>query len=183
MKNCEGINMYKKNLVMLATVVMMAAFVSACGNGKQEIKETAVIETMKDSQEASENAQIANPWIEVKTMEEAKNMAGFDLKLPEIPAEYGKKMIQVLDSDDALTIEVIFWNNEDKEIRIRNISGDYTAYVQEQKVQAENRELTLKGEEDKVFLATWTEDGYTYSMYVEDGISADEMTGMAGQVC
>ena len=42
MKNCEGINMYKKNLVMLATVVMMAAFVSACGNGKQEIKETAV---------------------------------------------------------------------------------------------------------------------------------------------
>lgn len=66
MKNSEGINMYKKNLVMFATVVMMAAFVSACGNGKQEIKETAVIETMKDSQEASENAQIANPWIEVK---------------------------------------------------------------------------------------------------------------------
>ena len=72
MKNCEGINMYKKNLVMLATVVVMAAFVSACGNGKQEIKETAVIETMKDSQEVSENVQIANPWIEVKTMEEAK---------------------------------------------------------------------------------------------------------------
>ena len=107
MKNSEGINMYKKNLVMFATVVMMAAFVSACGNGKQEIKETAVIETMKDSQEASENVQIANPWIEVKTMEEAKNMAGFDLKLPEIPAEYGKKMIQVLDSADALTIEVM----------------------------------------------------------------------------
>lgn len=41
MKNSEGINMYKKNLVMFATVVMMAAFVSACGNGKQEIKETA----------------------------------------------------------------------------------------------------------------------------------------------
>ena len=40
MKNCEGINMYKKNLVMLATVVMMAAFVSACGNGKQEIFES-----------------------------------------------------------------------------------------------------------------------------------------------
>ena len=40
MKNSEGINMYKKNLVMFATVVMMAAFVSACGNGKQEIKET-----------------------------------------------------------------------------------------------------------------------------------------------
>ena len=55
MKNCEGINMYKKNLVMLATIVMMAASVSACGNGKQEIKETAVIETMKDSQEASES--------------------------------------------------------------------------------------------------------------------------------
>ena len=40
MKNSGGINMYKKNLVMFATVVMMAAFVSACGNGKQEIKET-----------------------------------------------------------------------------------------------------------------------------------------------
>ena len=78
---------------------------------------------MKDSQEASENVQIANPWIEVKTMEEAKNMAGFDLKLPEIPAEYGKKMIQVLDSADALTIEVIFWNNEGKEIRIRKTPG------------------------------------------------------------
>ena len=178
--------MYKKNLVMFAAVVMMAASVSACENGKQEVKETSAIETMKASQASSENTQIANPWTEVKTMEEAKDMAGFDLKLPEIPAEYGKKMIQVLDSADAPTIEVIFWNNEDKEIRIRkapgtgDISGDYTAYAQEQKVQTENRELTLKGEEDKVFLATWTEDGYTYSMYVEAGISADEMTGMAG---
>ncbi len=187
MKNSEEINMYKKNLVMFAAVVMMAASVSACENGKQEVKETSAIETMKASQAASENTQIANPWTEVKTMEEAKDMVGFDLKLPEIPAEYGKKMIQVLDSADAPTIEVIFWNNEDKEIRIRkapgtgDISGDYTAYAQEQKVQTENRELTLKGEEDKVFLATWTEDGYTYSMYVEAGISADEMTGMAGR--
>lgn len=188
MKNSEEINMYKKNLVMFAAVVMMAVSVSACGNGKQEVKETAVAEIMKDSQAASEIAQIANPWTEVKTMEEAKDMAGFDLKLPEIPAEYGKKMIQVLDSADAPTIEVIFWNSDDKEIRIRkapgtdDISGDYNVYAQEQKVQAENREMTLKGENDKVFLATWTEDGYTYSMYVETGISADEMTGMAGQV-
>ena len=188
MKNSEEINMYKKNLVMIAAVVMMAASVSACGNGKQEVKETAAIETMKDSQAASENAQTANPWTEVKTMEEAKDMAGFDLKLPEIPSEYGKKMIQVLNSADAPTIEVIFWNGEDQEIRIRkapgteDISGDYTVYAQEQKVQTENREMTLKGEDDKVFLATWTEDGYTYSMYAEAGISADEMTEMAGQV-
>lgn len=180
--------MYKKNLVMLAAVVMMSASVSACGNGKQDVKETAAVETMKDSQEASETARIANPWTEVKTMETAKDMAGFDLKLPEIPEEYGKKMIQVLNSADAPTIEVIFWNSDDKEIRIRkapgteDISGDYTVYTQEQKVKAENREMTLKGEEDKVFLATWTEDGYTYSMYVETGISADEMTGMARQV-
>ena len=188
MKNSEEINMYKKNLVMFAAVVMMAASVSACGNGKQEVKETAMVNTMKDSQAASEVAQIANPWTEVKTMEAAKDMAGFDLELPEIPAEYGKKMIQVLNSADAPMIEVIFWNSDDKQIRIRkapgteDISGDYTVYTQEQKVQAENRELTLKGEEDKVFLATWTEDCYTYSMYVETGISADEMTGMAGQV-
>lgn len=62
--------MYKKNLVMFATVVMMAAFVSACGNGKQEIKRTAVIETMKDSQEASENVQ------DCESMDRGKNDGG-----------------------------------------------------------------------------------------------------------
>lgn len=180
--------MDKKNLVMFAAVVMMTASVSACGNEKREVKETAVVETVKDSQAVPENAQIANPWSEVKTMEEAKDMAGFDLKLPKIPAEYEKKVIQVLNSADTPTIEAIFWNSADKEIRIRkapgteDISGDYTVYTQEQKLQAKDCEMTLKGEEDKVFLATWTEDGYTYSMYVEDGISADEMTEMAEQV-
>ena len=179
--------MYKKNLVIFAVVVMMTASVSACGNEKREVKETAV-ETVKDPKAVPENAQIANPWSEVKTMEEAKDRAGFDLKLPKIPAEYEKKVIQVLDSADTPTIEAIFWNSADKEIRIRkapgteDISGDYTVYAQEQRFQAKDCEMTLKGEEDKVFLATWTEDGYTYSMYVEDGISADEMTEMAEQV-
>ena len=115
-------------------------------------------------------------------------MAGFDLKLPEIPEEYGEPVIQVLKSEEDSVFEVLWRNGDDKEIVIRkapgtdDISGVYLSYESEQKVTAGSYEITLKGDGTQVYLATWTNDGYTYSIYAEAGVSEAMMTQMAGEV-
>ena len=56
-----------------------------------------------------------------------------------------------------------------------DISGDYTDYTQ---IIAENingTAVTLKGNDDSIFLAIWQKDGYSSSLNFSDGISLESM--------
>lgn len=176
-----------KKAAVLAVMVMSIALAGGCGskeNTEKEttVSETTVSETTQGTQETFGNVQIPNPWIDLETVEEAEKIAGFSLEVPEIPEEYEKWAIRVLKSDDQPVFEEIWRKKDEKEIRIRkapgteDISGDYIVYAQENTVTVDDSEVTMKGAEDKIQLATWTNGGYTYSIYVEVGISAEEMT-------
>lgn len=70
-----------------------------------------------------------------------------------------------------------------------NVSGDYTDYAETGQIELDSREtlqdgeasssgayaVTLKGsEKDSYTLAEWTDGGYSYSLSLSDGISAEE---------
>ena len=64
-------------------------------------------------------------------------------------------------------------------------SGDYNAYSEEKTVTVGDKEVTLRGNNGKVMVAVWTEDGYSYSIGVyayaqhNDGVAVPESnTGM-----
>lgn len=56
-----------------------------------------------------------------------------------------------------------------------DISGDYTDYDQIMTETINGSTVTLKGNDDSIFLAVWQKDGYSSSLNFSDGISLDSI--------
>jgi len=136
--------------------------------------------------------QIANPFTDYESLEEAEAAAGFELQIPEAPQGYATVCYRVM--DDSM-IEVIWLSGEDEEAaeayRVRkaagedDISGDYNEYAEVNTIDSDGRTITLKGNDGKVFLMTWTRDGYTYAVDIDmngEGLSQEAAEELAGSV-
>ena len=86
-------------------------------------------------------------------------------------------------------IEVICVDeNGDEVARIRkakgsdDISGDYSTWETEIKIQAAGKTVTLKGDEGLYRLLIWTENGYSYAVSLSQGITPEEAAAIAESV-
>ena len=190
MKNCEGINMYKKNLVMLATVVMMAAFVSACGNGKQEIFESENHEKawlLRVAANLSKNRIRYNKLRETDELNDELSAAvGFPVNevegLPftvekEVYISYWGEMAQIEYTGEGET--AVFRKGTGTD----DVSGDYNVYSSVKEIMVGANPVTLKGENDVFTLAVWTDGNYSYSLDISKGLSEDEWSEMIQLAC
>ena len=59
-----------------------------------------------------------------------------------------------------------------------DISGDYNDYSQTHTEKINDIDITFKGQDDLCYLATWSFDGYSYSLNANPGISYDDMQEM-----
>lgn len=129
--------------------------------------------------------QIPNPFAEYETLAEAAKAAGFEAAVPDAANGSDGRVFRVIEND---LLEVIYRKGEDETARVRkargteDISGDYNVYAQVDTVTVNGAQVTLKGDAGKVSLATWTAEGYTYSVSAEGGISTAEMTGLVSSV-
>lgn len=133
-------------------------------------------------------AQIPNPFVDFKTLEEAQNLAGFDIALPDnMPEGYSKSAIRAV--KDTM-IEIIYTNGSD-EIRIRkgtgseDISGAYNEYTVTDTVTVGGLQVTMKGEDGKVNVATWVNGEYTFAITINlegTGFGKDVVSDMINSV-
>lgn len=139
-----------------------------------------------DGGDEGENVQIPNPWQEYQTLEEAAAAAGFDLTVPESIDGYSEKNISVLSG--AESIFDITFRNDSEQVCIRkaagteDISSDYNVYDKTETVSVGELEVTEKGNGDSVNLALWNDGGYTYSLYISAGASADEAAKLISEI-
>lgn len=111
--------------------------------------------------------QDVNPLQEVSSMEEAEKITGFALKAPESVGASTGRIITVYSGN---MIEVSYENGNDSGCSIRkaagsdDISGDSNEYAALKTVSINNSQVTLKGENEKWSVATWTADGYSYAV-------------------
>lgn len=63
-----------------------------------------------------------------------------------------------------------------------DISGDYNVYNETSTVTVGEYTVTLKGNDQKVNLATWTSGDYAYSIDCISGITTEEMTAFIGDM-
>jgi hypothetical protein len=151
------------SLVVVGTIVVMsvANFNVNVNNGEQI---------------GGDTAQIPNPFIDCATIEDAQKLAGFNMTVPDLmPEGYSKTAIRAVKNKE---IEIIYLNG-DSEIRIRkaigsaigieDISGDYTAYKEVNKVEIGSVNVTMKGDNGKVNVSTWNEGEYVFSLTVNCG--------------
>lgn len=129
--------------------------------------------------------QLPNPFTEYGTPAEAARAAGVELTAPDSVNGSDRRIFRAIENN---LLEVIYCKGEEEIARIRkvagagDISGDYNVYPQVDTVTVNGAEVTRKGDAGKVSLATWTAGEYTYSISVESGISAREMTQLISAV-
>lgn len=110
---------------------------------------------------------------EVASMQQATELTGFTMRIPEGKAPYTEKTISVIGED---MIEVAYSKEEPFAVgySIRkaraegDISGDYTEYTESKEVDSEGRKVTLKGEDGTYSLALWEENGFSYAVKAQE---------------
>lgn len=110
---------------------------------------------------------------EVESMQQATELTGFTMRIPEGKAPYTEKTISVIGED---MIEVAYSKEEPFAVgySIRkaraegDISGDYTEYAETKEVNFEGRKLNLKGKDGTYSLALWEENGFSYAVKAQE---------------
>ena len=116
---------------------------------------------------------------EVASMQQATEITGFTMRIPEGKAPYTEKTISVIGGD---MIEVAYSKEEPFAVgySIRkaraegDISGDYTEYTESKEVDFEGRKVTLKGEAGRYSLALWEENGFSYAVKAQEKPMTEE---------
>lgn len=152
-------------------------------------EEAAAQEEMLDAA----SVQAINPFIDTKTLEEAQEIAGFELNVPGAEDPYTVLNYRAVEGS---MLEIIYWDEKGTEgYRIRkaagseDISGDYNEYALEKTVTlADGTQVTLRGdEEDQWSLAVWTmteasgeKEDYSFAICcTEKTLTAEQITEMA----
>lgn len=131
-------------------------------------EESAVSSGNENREDGGTADGIANPFITCGTIEEAENMAGFDLTVPTVYDSDGIEKIRVIRN---YMIEVIYTDGSGNEMfRIRkakdssDISGDYTVYDTDETLTESGTDVRLRGNNGSVSTLTWTDEDYSYAI-------------------
>ena len=156
----------KKILLML----LLCLAVVSCGKTDEVTDEVTEASTTQ-----TQDYGVPNPFEIVDTLDEAAKIAGFSLEAPTEYADYKSIVIQAIADD---MIEVIYFDVEKTHegLRIRkavgtdDISGDYNEYKEENIVKVGNLEVTEKGNDGNISVASWTDGTYSYSINVDEAL-------------
>lgn len=155
----------KKRIKNIFIMSILCSIFFACGKKEENKQNIMATENVTQNQ----NVDATNPFIEVKTLDEASKIAGFTLSAPESFEEYKKIVIQAIEND---MIEIIYLDEETdfEGLRIRkakgtdDISGDYNEYKNIEIVKVRDYEVTEKSDGGNIFVATWTDGTYSYAI-------------------
>ena len=126
-----------------------------------------------------ESVAVLSPYQEVNSLQEASKITGFDMKVPESIGEYNNQLISVIDGN---SIEVRYLSSDEHSVGIiirksrgdEDISGDYNTYFTNITENIYGKDVNLRGDGEKIFVAAWTEDGFSYAVTANDYIMDKE---------
>jgi hypothetical protein len=124
--------------------------------------------------QASNAAGMPNPLVEYNTLDEARKAVGFEFGIPSVlPDGYKTDKFIVISND----LAEIFLIKDSNKILYRtakgknDISGDYNTYTKVNTIKHDNVEITTKGSENAIKLATWSKEDISYSLSFDEAVS------------
>lgn len=129
-------------------------------------------------------AETANPWTDRATIQDGVNAVGFAVTLPEQPGNLKTLSVRTMEKE---LIEVTY-SGKDEALRfrkgtgLRDVSGDYNRYSQTRQAETNGALVTLKGDKNKVHLATWSKNQYSYAISSEKGLSEKKMLSLVREM-
>ena len=118
------------------------------------------------------NKTVSNDTIKsYDTIEEANEAADFTLEASDrlcgVPATDYKS--------DRTTVEVYYGNAGYIRKTTNEANSGKSDYPEVNEQNFNGREVTLKGEDGKIFIAEWDENNFAYTISLNEGVEADEM--------
>jgi len=174
-------------LTMLLAAVMLGTLLAGCGSKKEEpaaAEEPAAEE--EQTEETGESTQLANPWSDVASAEEAAKGAGLDsFVIPDDPAldlgELFNTTYRCMEGIAEATLEFpasALTVRKGTAAEDGDISGDYTEYKNTWTQDVDGIEVTCWGNrEGDATKSIWSVDGVYYSIIAE-GLGGDEDFGL-----
>ena len=154
----------------------------------------------------NDSVEIPNPFTDCTTLEEAAALSGFSLIAPEKIEGYSQKTITVIENE---MIQILYHNADEysdlsdeelneidwekagfmpdnvlirKAISDEDISGDYNEYENTKTVSVNDLQVTLRGNSERVNVATWKDGEYAYAISTGADISSEKMLELISAV-
>lgn len=136
------------------------------------------------SSDAQERMQIANPWSEFDSLEEAEADADVEIALPESYQRFDHRIYRAMRGE---MLEVIYQDADGQEgFRIRksrgseDISGDYTSYAQKKTLAIHGRSVETRGNNDEISTAIWnsTDDSYAICIAEDQHFTEEDIRNL-----
>lgn len=186
----------KVSVTALGLMLAIGAL-TACGGKQAESpaeSQTAASAEITQAAESTAAAtdgteQTANPWIDVRDLKEALKETGVELKAPEKIGDFHLSHVQAI--QDGGIVQVFYGSLADqtetqallrKAKSMEDISGDYTVYPEDRRVSDSEGEVRLRGQDGRVYLATWQRGDYAYSLSLAQGMEEAKVMEVIAEI-
>ena len=170
---------------------------TACGGKQAESQAESQTTASAEITQAAEStaaatdgtAETANPWIDVRDLKEALKETGVELKAPEEIGDFHLSHVQAIQDGDI--VQVFYGSLADqtetqallrKAKSMEDISGDYTVYPEDRRVSNSEGEVRLRGQDGRVYLATWQRGDYAYSLSLAQGMEEAKVMEVIAEI-
>ncbi|BES65562.1 DUF4367 domain-containing protein [Gottschalkiaceae bacterium SANA] len=161
-----------KRMIAMMVCVLMTFSMMGCSN------------TAGQEEQATE-VEVPNPFVTYTDLDQAKEAAGFEGKeLSILPEGYTFTSAHVIPEE---LIQITYMAG-DSEIMYRigkgeaDISGDYNEYAENEITELAGNQINTRGNDGKIFVATWTENNLSYAISSSEGLDQDTLCGMLEKV-
>ena len=186
----------KVSVTALGLMLAIGAL-TACGGKQAESPAESQTAASAEITQAAEStaaatdgtAETANPWIDVRDLKEALKETGVELKAPEKIGDFHLSHVQVI--QDGGIVQVFYGSLADqtetqallrKAKSMEDISGDYTVYPEDRRVSDSEGEVRLRGQDGRVYLATWQRGDYAYSLSLAQGMEEAKVMEVIAEI-
>ncbi|WP_314912190.1 hypothetical protein [Stomatobaculum longum] len=186
----------KVSVTALGLMLAIGAL-TACGGKQAESQAESQTTASAEITQAAEStaaatdgtAETANPWIDVRDLKEALKETGVELKAPEEIGDFHLSHVQVI--QDGGIVQVFYGSLADqtetqallrKAKSMEDISGDYTVYPEDRRVSDSEGEVRLRGQDGRVYLATWQRGDYAYSLSLAQGMEEAKVMEVIAEI-
>ena len=163
--------------------------IATLGNGEMSAASTNASDTYGGKDEDLTMDGMPNPFIDCSSLEEACEIAGINLVIPD---DFNPGLSRIYRVMNESMIEVIFMDGDNESYRIRkgliselgtDISGDYNEYNVSTSVDSADYAATLSGyAEDEYSVAIWNDEMYSYSITFEEPVSLSSATDIIDMI-
>lgn len=178
-------------------IALAVGALTACGGKQAESQAESQTTASAEITQAAESTaaatdgteQAANPWIDVRDLKEALKETGVELKAPEKIGDFHLSHVQVI--QDGGIVQVFYGSLADqtetqallrKAKSMEDISGDYTVYPEDRRVSDSEGEVRLRGQDGRVYLATWQRGDYAYSLSLAQGMEEAKVMEVIAEI-